>query len=324
MLITLSIFGIPSAHGGPIDAKSALAVLKVEEESVRVGYEREMFNHWIDADSDGCDTRREVLLDEAVIKPTITGSCDLIGGQWLSKYDGLVLTEASELDVDHVVSLAEAWDSGASKWDAPTREAFANDLQSSNSLIAVSASSNRSKSDSDTSEWSPSNRSGVCWLTSATVVTKHRWSLSIDKKEKAALSTLIARCGIKKITLAPKAKIALTAIPAKPGSTGIPTPPPAPATNPSSAPQPATTAQPSPSTPTVTPAPASTPVASTPSTTPIGGNCPSSHPVKGNINGSSRIYHTISSSYYSRTDAEVCFLDERSAVAAGFRAPLKG
>ena len=217
LFITFSLFGVSPAHGGPVDAKSALAVLKVVEEVARVGYEREMFNHWIDADNDGCDTRREVLINEAVIKPTVTGSCYLSGGQWVSKYDGLVLTEASDLDVDHVVSLGEAWDSGASKWDAVTRQAFANDLLSPNSLIAVSASSNRSKSDFDSSEWSPLNRSGVCWLTSATLITKHRWSLSIDKKEKAALSTLITRCGIKKITLAPKAKIGFVAAFSKPG-----------------------------------------------------------------------------------------------------------
>lgn len=81
---------------------------------VRTGYDRALFPHWIDADGDGCDTRREVLIAEAVEPPSIGAGCYLTGGRWLSLYGGIETTDPGTFDLDHVVALAEAWDSGAS------------------------------------------------------------------------------------------------------------------------------------------------------------------------------------------------------------------
>nr|WP_291837480.1 HNH endonuclease family protein [Candidatus Microthrix sp.] len=90
------------------------------------------------------------------------GPPGLPGGGWLSEYEGYSTPDESELDIDHLVPLAEAWRSGASRWDPARRAAFANDLDAPQTLIAVTAATNRSKSDSDPSDWQPPNTSYWC------------------------------------------------------------------------------------------------------------------------------------------------------------------
>ncbi|EDX25114.1 conserved hypothetical protein [Streptomyces sp. Mg1] len=123
----------------------------------RDGYVRTAFKHWNAGaiPDDGCNTRAETLLQEAVDYPEIAPGCKLTGGRWFSLYDDTWVTAATGLDVDHLVPLAESWDSGASTWTAKRREAYANDLASPTSLIAVTAKSNRAKADKDPAEWLP-------------------------------------------------------------------------------------------------------------------------------------------------------------------------
>ncbi|MGH2688422.1 MAG: hypothetical protein ACRDKW_06400 [Actinomycetota bacterium] len=90
--------------------------------------------------------------------------------------------------------LAEAWDSGAVGWDANRREAFANDLGYAGSLIAVSASSNRSKSDQDPAEWKPPNTAAWCTYATAWATVKITRQLSADQAELAALRTMLGHC----------------------------------------------------------------------------------------------------------------------------------
>ncbi|MFG2591278.1 hypothetical protein [Streptomyces sp. NPDC048438] len=85
-------------------------------EERRAGHERDSFPHGIDEDDDGCGTRREVLLAEAVTKPERGDRCAITGGSWDSFYDEVEVTDARKLDIDHMVPPAEAWDSGASEW----------------------------------------------------------------------------------------------------------------------------------------------------------------------------------------------------------------
>lgn len=154
----------------------------------RTGYARTLFRLWIDADHDGCNTRKEVLLRDAVVAPAIASRCALEGGQWLSPYDDITFDDAAGLDIDHVVPLAEAWDSGAFAWSAAERELYANDLDVSFALLAVSAHANRSKSDADPADWLP--RSGfVCQYLADWVGVKARWTLTIDPVERAAIAS---------------------------------------------------------------------------------------------------------------------------------------
>ena len=113
-------------------------------------------------------------------------------------------TDPSSFDVDHLVPLAEAWDSGASDWDAKRRQAFANDLGARNSLIAATASSNRKKGDRDPAEWLP-RPVDRCRYVVAWIATKARWSLSVDSVEKLALVQILGFCPSRRITYQPAA-----------------------------------------------------------------------------------------------------------------------
>ena len=161
------------------------------------GYNRSAFKHWIDADKDGCDTRAEVLIEEAIVKPKIGLKCKLTGGKWLSAYDGKTITNASQLDVDHLVPLAEAWRSGAWKWTSAQRQAYANDLDNSEALIAVTLSTNRSKGDKDPSSWMP--KETQCNYVESWISIKSKYVLSVDEKEKIALTQLIRDCSLAEV-----------------------------------------------------------------------------------------------------------------------------
>ncbi|MCE0446775.1 HNH endonuclease family protein [Streptomyces tricolor] len=177
-----------------------MAALPVQDES-RAGYTRDKFKHWTDADKDGCNTRAEVLLAEAVNAPTAGPRCALTGGAWYSPYDDQYFDNARQLDVDHLVPLAEAWDSGASTWTPKEREAYANDLDDPRALIAVSAASNRSKADQDPSTWLPPSTGYWCTYVTDWVADKTRYQLSIDPAEQTALAERLAACPNQPITV---------------------------------------------------------------------------------------------------------------------------
>ena len=138
----------PAHAAQTLPLAEAVAALPVGTES-RDGYVRDAFRHWNAGanPSDGCNTRAEVLIFEAVEPPVVGPNCRLTGGSWWSYYDQVWVTSASGLDIDHMVPLAESWDSGASAWTAQRREAYANDQSAAASLVAVTARSNRSKAD---------------------------------------------------------------------------------------------------------------------------------------------------------------------------------
>jgi hypothetical protein len=159
------------------------------------GYDRSAFKLWIDADHDGCDTRREVLIAEATTKPRVGSGCSFTGGRWYSPYDGVTTTDSSSFDIDHLVPLAEAWRSGAWKWNADTRMRYANDLGYGPDLVAVSAHSNRSKGDDEPSSYLPPRRSFDCTYEAWWVAVKWRWHLTVDSAEKSALSSDLRGCG---------------------------------------------------------------------------------------------------------------------------------
>lgn len=168
---------------------------------VRTGYDRDLFPHWIDADGDSCNTRYEVLIAEAVTAPAIGSGCSLTGGRWYSYYDNAYWTVTSDLDIDHVVALAEAWDSGARTWSTSRRQAFANDLGDARSLVAVTDNVNQSKSDLDPADWLPPYASARCRFLTDWVATKTRWRLSVDSTERSALVSEAASCPTTTITV---------------------------------------------------------------------------------------------------------------------------
>jgi hypothetical protein len=170
------------------DVKTLLNKIIIKNE-VKKNYNRDNYKHWLDEDKDRCDTRREVLQSESLIK---INNCFSNKGEWLSLYDGKVFYDARELDIDHVVSLAEADRSGAWAWSNDKKSRFANDLDSPWSLIAVSRDSNRFKSDKDPTFYKPN--SGICEYSYSVIITKWRWNLSVDKKEYITLTNNIKNC----------------------------------------------------------------------------------------------------------------------------------
>ncbi|MFJ8017438.1 HNH endonuclease family protein [Streptomyces sp. NPDC096339] len=173
----------------------------------RTGYQRTSFKHWNAGanPSDGCNTRMEVLIQEAIEAPEVGPGCTLTGGVWWSYYDDQRVTPAGALDIDHMVPLAEAWDSGASSWTAQKREAYANDLGQESSLVAVTARSNRSKADQDPSQWLPPSGSErvLCQYAAEWTATKLRWGLTVDEAERDRLTDIAAGCGSTDVVFTP-------------------------------------------------------------------------------------------------------------------------
>ncbi|MEJ7832010.1 MAG: HNH endonuclease family protein [Nocardioides sp.] len=132
--------------------------------------------------------------------PVSVGSgCSLSGGRWYSYYDRVSWTNPSDVDIDHMVPLAEAWDSGARSWSASERDAYANDLGDSRSLVGVTDNVNQAKGDQDIATWLPTY--DKCLYLREFVAVKLRWRLSVDSAEKSAMSSLASSCTNPTITV---------------------------------------------------------------------------------------------------------------------------
>ena len=180
----------------PEDA-ALLARLRIaEEDDGGVDYVRRDYDGggWGDADGDGCSTREEVLIAEAIRLRGVTKSCGPVDGAWLSWFDGRTLTDAREVEIDHLVPLAEAHRSGAAGWTAADKAAFADDLTNPHSLAAVSARSNRDKGASDPSAWRPPADAAWCRYARGWIEVKAGRNLSADRAEAAALREMLATC----------------------------------------------------------------------------------------------------------------------------------
>ena len=192
--------GGPAAVGAPAQPQAAaytaplsqaIADLPVATEQ-RDGYDRDLFNHWVDADGDGCDARDEVLISEADDPPDVGTGCSLTGGRWFSYYDRVSWTDPADIDIDHMVPLAEAWDSGAHGWTSGQRQMYANDLADYRTLVGVTDGVNQAKGDQDIAEWLPAY--DVCRYLGEFVAVKHRFSLTVDTAEKSAMQDVASGC----------------------------------------------------------------------------------------------------------------------------------
>ena len=183
----------PAAAATTMSTKYILNHLPAGAEHVK-GYDRSKFSHWADADGDGCNTRDEVLIKEAAHKTRVGPGCSLNGGSWWSAYDGVKTTDPSTLAVAHMIPLNEAWQSGAWNWSAAKRKAYANDLGYQHSLIAVSASSNRSKGEREPQDWMPTRAAYTCLYAKRWVAVKWRWKLKVNPVERAFLQAQLKAC----------------------------------------------------------------------------------------------------------------------------------
>ncbi|EHK44595.1 uncharacterized protein TrAtP1_008352 [Trichoderma atroviride] len=179
--------GIPSDDG----ARAALDNLIVAVPGSGSDYNRTLFPHWITI-SGTCDAREFVLKRDGA-GVVVNSACVPTSGSWISPYDNAAFTNASKLDIDHMVPLKNAWISGASDWTTPQRQAFANDITIPQ-LWAVSASSNRSKGDKSPDKWKPPLSSFYCTYAKSWIEVKSSYALTISSAEKTALDSMLDTC----------------------------------------------------------------------------------------------------------------------------------
>ncbi len=173
----------------------ALQGLPVAADVTTSAYDRAAFGAaWTDTDRNGCDTRNDVLrrdLSAVVLKPGTHG-CAVLSGSLRDPYSGATLAFTrgrSTIQVDHVVSLGDAWRSGASAWPYAKLLAFANDPLE---LLAVSGRLNESKGDSDAAGWLPP--SSTCRYAATQVAVKAKYGLRVNAGERAALVAVLRQC----------------------------------------------------------------------------------------------------------------------------------
>lgn len=155
------------------------------------GYDRDLFGYPTTI-VNNCNTRAEVLKRDSLTPAQVDPfGCAVVAGDWFSPYDGLTWSDPAELQIDHLVALKEAWDSGAWAWSNERRRAFGNDLSDVRSLRAVTSGVNLSKGDRDPSNWIPPNSGFVCEYLSDWVSIKARWSLSMDESEYGRIRNLL-------------------------------------------------------------------------------------------------------------------------------------
>lgn len=158
-----------------------------------VPYSRAAYRHWIDLDRDCQDARQEALIaaSEAELAYKTERQCKVVTGQWTDPYTGKVVTKASDLDVDHIVPLREAHESGGFAWTAEQRRAFANDPYN---LLPVTASANRSKGSKGPGDWLPVVSAYRCGYIERYLDIKRRFQLSSDAREAALTAYMTKIC----------------------------------------------------------------------------------------------------------------------------------
>jgi hypothetical protein len=142
----------------------------------------------------GCNTRELVLIDESATPPVLRTRCHPVAGSWRSAYDGVATANPDDLEIDHLIPLADAWRSGAAAWTPEKRRTFANDRSDPATLIAVTSHTNRSKSDRTPDQWMPPDPSDRCTYVRDWVEVKVRWELTVTPAEKATLVQILSGC----------------------------------------------------------------------------------------------------------------------------------
>jgi len=183
----------PAVPGIPSEAtaRTQLAGLTVKSYVDPGGYSRDLFPHWSTV-SGACNTRETVLKRDG-INVVQASNCAATSGTWVSPFDGATWKAASDVDIDHMVPLKNAWVSGANKWTTAKRQQFANDLVRP-ALWAVTDDVNQNKSDKSPDAWKPPLTSFYCTYAKSWIAVKYYWVLTITSAEKSALTSMLDRC----------------------------------------------------------------------------------------------------------------------------------
>ncbi|KAK1831527.1 hypothetical protein QBC39DRAFT_351514 [Podospora conica] len=179
--------GIPSSS----TAKTQLAALTVKAYVDDGTYNRDLFPHWSTI-SGACNAREYVLKRDGTNVVT-NSACASTSGTWKSPFDGATWTAASDVDIDHMVPLKDAWVNGAKSWTTAKRQTFANDINTPQ-LWAVTDNVNQAKGDKSPDKWKPPLTSFYCTYARSWVSVKSTWQLSVTSAEKTALTSMLNTC----------------------------------------------------------------------------------------------------------------------------------
>lgn len=158
----------------------------------QIKYNRHLYKHWSDFDGDCQNTRHEMLIAYSQVKPLLSHDCcKVIAGKWIGPYTGKVFTHPSDVDIDHVVPLANAHKSGAWRWSSDQKERFANDPEN---LLVVDDATNRSKGEKSPDQWLPPNMLYRCAYVAKWVNIKNKYNLSMSENEQKFVNSYLIRC----------------------------------------------------------------------------------------------------------------------------------
>ncbi|WEV64972.1 DUF1524 domain-containing protein [Bifidobacterium sp. ESL0732] len=185
---------------GDQPAAAVLETLPVKGRAPKTGYKRTQFGRaWADVDHNGCDTRNDILGRDLKDKKFKAGTndCKVMSGTLEDPYTGKTIyfkqgkKTSDKVQIDHVVALSNAWQTGAQKISADQRKQMANDPYN---LLAVDGDANQQKSDGDAATWLPKNKSYRCSYVSRQIGVKHKYNLWVTKAEKAAMQRVLVTC----------------------------------------------------------------------------------------------------------------------------------
>ena len=186
-------------------AIASLETLPVKGRAPKTGYTRDQFGQaWADVDRNGCDTRNDILKRDltSITYKAKTRNCVVLSGTLLDRYSGESINfirgniTSMEVQIDHVVALSNAWQTGAFKLTAEQRKALANDPMN---LFAVKGRLNSQKGDGDAATWLPPLKSFRCAYVAQQIAVKAKYSLWVVPPEKAAMLSILAKCPTQKL-----------------------------------------------------------------------------------------------------------------------------
>ena len=194
--LLLTLLSPSNTQAAPIDALAALNNLEVKGRAPKTGYARSQFPHWSDPDRNGCDARNDTLKRDltSITYKVGTRECKVIAGQLLDPFTGKVInfsTTKVVIDIDHVVALSNAWQTGAAYFDKNKRTQIANDPLN---LLAVDSKLNRQKGDGDAATWLPPYKAFRCEYVARQVAVKAKYGLWVTQPEKVAIDKILSTC----------------------------------------------------------------------------------------------------------------------------------
>ena len=242
---------IASTDGTKMTTVALLATLPIKGRAPMTGYARtaQFGAAWLDVDHNGCDTRNDILARD-LTAVTKSGTCRVMTGELASPYVSQTIsfvrgnTTSAYVQIDHVVSLGDAWQTGAQQLSQAQRVSLANDPLN---LLAVDAKSNAQKGAGDAATWLPATKSFRCSYVTRQVSVKATYGLWVTQAEHDAIARVLDTCSTKDamtstftpapvvvappVVAAPPAPVAAAPKPAAPApAPAAPAPAPAPAT----------------------------------------------------------------------------------------------